>query len=66
MELPLETGCFYEVSAEELTWRKLRWSSQLCMGVCKERTWARDVEESPLLEAVKSERLVKTRQAEKV
>jgi hypothetical protein len=35
------------------------WPCQLCTGVCKERTWAREAEESPLLEAVAREPLVK-------
>jgi hypothetical protein len=39
-------------------------SVQFFRGVCEERTWAREAEESPLLEAVARERLVKT-QAEK-
>jgi hypothetical protein len=37
--------------------------SQSCTIVCKDRTWAREAEESPLLEAVVRERLVKTVQA---
>jgi hypothetical protein len=32
--------------------------SQYCTGVCEERTWAREAEESLLLEAVARERLV--------
>jgi hypothetical protein len=39
--------------------------SQFCMGVCEERTWAREAEESPLLEAIAREWLVKTQQAGK-
>jgi hypothetical protein len=35
------------------------------MGVCDERNWEREAEESPLLEAVARERLVKTQQAGK-
>jgi hypothetical protein len=35
------------------------------MGSCEYRTWAREAEESPLLEAVARERLVKTQQAGK-
>jgi hypothetical protein len=35
------------------------------MGVCEERTLARVVEESPMLEAAARERLVKTQQAGK-
>jgi hypothetical protein len=34
--------------------------SQFCKGICEERTWAREAEESPLLEAVTRKRLVKT------
>jgi hypothetical protein len=30
------------------------------MGVCEKRTWARETEESPLLEAAARKRLVKT------
>jgi hypothetical protein len=43
------------VSAEELSWRQLDLISQLsvdtefCTGICEERTWAREAEESPLL-----------------
>jgi hypothetical protein len=33
-------------------------------GVCEERTWAREAEESPLLEAVVRVRLVKPQQGE--
>jgi hypothetical protein len=39
--------------------------NQFPTGVCEERTWAREAEESPLLEAVARERLVKTLQAGK-
>jgi hypothetical protein len=50
--------------------------SEFCTGVCEEkrqleggrrseRTWAREAEESPLLEAVARERLVKTQQGGK-
>jgi hypothetical protein len=35
------------------------------MEVCEERTRAREAEESPLLEAIAKERLVKTQQAGK-
>jgi hypothetical protein len=35
-------------------------SVEFCTGGCEERTWAREAEESPLLEAVTRERLVKT------
>jgi hypothetical protein len=38
---------------------------ELCTGVCEERTWARESEEYPLLEAVARERLVKTQQDRK-
>jgi hypothetical protein len=31
-----------------------------CMGGCEDRTWAREAEESPLLEAIATEWLVKT------
>jgi hypothetical protein len=40
--------------------------SQFCKGVCEERTSAREAEESPLLEAVARERLLKTHQAGKL
>jgi hypothetical protein len=38
---------------------------ELCTGVSEEWTWAHEVEEYPLLEAVTRERLVKTQQAGK-
>jgi hypothetical protein len=38
---------------------------QSCIGVCEDRTSAREAEESPLLETVARERLVKTRQTRK-
>jgi hypothetical protein len=38
---------------------------QFCTGGCEERTWAREAEESPLLEAVARERLMKIQQAGK-
>jgi hypothetical protein len=34
--------------------------SQFCTGVCEERTWGREAEESPLLEAIARKRPVKT------
>jgi hypothetical protein len=37
----------------------------LCTVVCEERTWAREAEESPPLEAVDRKRLVKKQQAGK-
>jgi hypothetical protein len=39
--------------------------SKFCMGVCEERTSACEAEESPLLEAIAREQLVKTQQAGK-
>jgi hypothetical protein len=38
---------------------------QFCTGSCEERTWACEAEESPLLEAVAREQLMKTQQAGK-
>jgi hypothetical protein len=38
---------------------------EFCTGVYEERTWAHEAEESPLLEAVVRERLVKIKQAGK-
>jgi hypothetical protein len=38
---------------------------QFCMGGCEHRTWAREAEKSPILEAAARERLVKTQQARK-
>jgi hypothetical protein len=58
-------GVFYVVRAEELTWKQLGRPAQLsddrqfCTGGCEDRTWAREAEESTLLEAVTRERLVK-------
>jgi hypothetical protein len=40
-------------------------TEKFCTGGCDKRTWARGAEESPLLEAVARERLVKTQQAGK-
>jgi hypothetical protein len=39
--------------------------SEFRTGGCEERTWGREAEESPVLEAVARERLVKTQQAGK-
>jgi hypothetical protein len=36
---------------------------QFCTGDCEENTWAREVGESALLEAIGREQLVKTQQA---
>jgi hypothetical protein len=44
-----------------LTWDQV----QFCTGAWEERTWAHGAEESPLLEAVAREKLVKTKQAGK-
>jgi hypothetical protein len=43
------------------------WGDQVkfCMGFCEEATWVLEAEESPLLEAVARERLMKTQQAGK-
>jgi hypothetical protein len=38
---------------------------EFCMGDCEDRTWAYEAEESPLLEVVARERLLKTQQAER-
>jgi hypothetical protein len=38
---------------------------KFCTGGCDKRTLAREAEESPLLEAIARERLVKTQQAGK-
>jgi hypothetical protein len=38
---------------------------EFCMGGCEDKTWAREAEESPLLEAVLWEQLVKTKQTGK-
>jgi hypothetical protein len=56
------------------TWSALRCYKQgrrlelnkLCMGGCEKRILAGEPQESPMLEAVTSERLVKTKQARKV
>jgi hypothetical protein len=65
IEVLLETGCLYMVRAEELSWKELGRPNQFCTGGYEERIWAREAEESPLLEAVARERLVKTQQAAK-
>jgi hypothetical protein len=56
----VETWCFYVVSASGQSYNQI---VQFCTGRCEERTWPREAEESPLLEAVARERLVKTQQA---
>jgi hypothetical protein len=48
-----------------LEFGQLTVKSQFCKGVCEERTWNREAKESPLLEAVARERLVKAQQAGK-
>jgi hypothetical protein len=52
-----------------LRWSVLRCNNQgtksVLYEVCEERSWAREAEESPLLEAVVRERLVKKQQAGK-
>jgi hypothetical protein len=53
------------VRAEKLSWRQLGRPSPGFMTVCEERTWAREAEEFPLLEAVARELPVKTQQAGK-
>jgi hypothetical protein len=40
-------------------------ATKLVVSACEERTWGREAEESPLLEAVAMERLVKTQEAGK-
>jgi hypothetical protein len=52
------------IRAEMLYVRDKGTSVEICIGACKKRAWAREAEESPLLEAVARERLVK-RQAGK-
>jgi hypothetical protein len=47
------------------SWSNSDFVRQFCTGGCEERTWAREAEESPLLEAVTREGLVKTQQAGK-
>jgi hypothetical protein len=68
-------GVFYVVRAEMLISRVSRvpeliivsWENwqEFCGGVCDKRTWAREAEESPFLEAIARERLFKTQQAGK-
>jgi hypothetical protein len=43
----------------------VQFDSEFCMGDCEDRTWEREAEQSPLLEAVTRERLMKTQQAGK-
>jgi hypothetical protein len=40
-------------------------SVEFCTAGCEDRNWDREAEESPLLEAVASERLMKAQQAGK-
>jgi hypothetical protein len=65
MEVLLETGRFYVVRTEELSWKQLGRPREFRTGVCEERTWASEAEEHPLLKAVAREQLVKTQQAGK-
>jgi hypothetical protein len=39
--------------------------NQFCTGLCEEKTWRREAEQSPLLEAVARERQVKKQQVRK-
>jgi hypothetical protein len=59
IDLLLETGCFYVVHAE------MSFVRQFCKGGCEDRIRVHEAEESPLLEAVARERLVKPQQAGK-
>jgi hypothetical protein len=55
------------VCVEEF-WKEENWgnqSNELCTGGYEDRTWVREAEGSPLLEAVTRERLVKTQPARK-
>jgi hypothetical protein len=40
-------------------------SVEFCTGVCEQRTWTREADESSVLEAVARERVMKTQQAGK-
>jgi hypothetical protein len=67
IEVLLETGCFYMVRAEELSWKLGRRSQfkQFCMGFCEEKTWVQESEASALLWTAARERLVKTQKSGK-
>jgi hypothetical protein len=65
------TGVIQSVEGWQFSWalqgRQKKWGyswvdswQEFCTGGCDKRTWAREAEESPLLEAVARERLVKT------
>jgi hypothetical protein len=47
----------------EKTWRYSSVESEFCTGGCEDRTWEREAEEFPQLEAVARERLSKTVEA---
>jgi hypothetical protein len=63
-------GVFHVIRAEELRILKITGATQLVVscslrvelrtGGCEDRTWGREAEESPMLEAVARERLMKT------
>jgi hypothetical protein len=69
MELMLET--VFSTGSVQSDYKEANWGYivtcrlivEFCNGGCGDRTWAREAEESPLLEAVARERLVKTQQA---
>jgi hypothetical protein len=64
-----EERCFLHYkqgTRDKVQFSSVQFSSvQSFPGVCEERIWAREDEESPLLEAIARERLVKTQQTGK-
>jgi hypothetical protein len=58
------TGGYQFSSVREIV-NKIYLGQEFYSGVCLDWTWRREAEESPLLEAVARERLVKTQQAGK-
>jgi hypothetical protein len=60
---PVNWGLAVQLSSARQAQKRRRCSwvdKEFCTGGCDKRTWAHEAEESPLLEAVARERLVKT------
>jgi hypothetical protein len=57
--------CFLRGPCQDVISKEQSYFTEFCTGGCEERMWAREAEESPLLEVVARERLKKTQQASK-
>jgi hypothetical protein len=60
IELLLEMGCYLCGQCRDIISKEQSQSADLYTGGCADTTRAREAEETPLLEAVARERLVKT------